>query len=162
MPAIAILLSLLGLAPFIGCGLAALSHDATLAERMLTALIAWGALTLAFTGGLHWGLVLREPDAPPASGNPPRMERHTRLGLTVVPLLLGWVALLLPLIAAAWLALLLLIVGYIATLAVEHHFAVRFVLPPRYLWLRWGFTVVAVAMLTTVLTLRLLGQTIAL
>ena len=49
MPASAILLSILGLAPFIGCGLAALSHDPTVADRMLTALIAWGALTLAFT-----------------------------------------------------------------------------------------------------------------
>jgi heme exporter protein D len=34
-------------------------------------------------------------------------------------------------------------------------------MPHRYLWLRWGFTVVAVAMLVTVTTLRLLGQTIA-
>ena len=162
MPASAILLSILGLAPFIGCGLAALSHDPTVADRMLTALIAWGALTLAFTGGLHWGLVLREPEPPPASGGPPRMGRHTRIGLAVLPLLLGWLALLLPLIASAWLALLLLIIAYIVTLAVEHHFAVCFVLPSRYLWVRWGYTVVAVAMLTTVLTLRLLGQTIVL
>lgn len=164
MPASAILLGILGLAPFIGCGLAALGHNMATADRMLTALIAWGALVLAFTGGLHWGLVLREPQTEPpvAPGTKPSIGRHTRIGLAVVPLILGWLALLLPLVAAAWLALLVLIVAYIGVLAAEHHFGRRFTLPSRYLWLRWGFTVVAVAMLTTVLTLRLLGQTIVL
>ena len=75
MPASAILLSILGLAPFIGCGLAALSHDPTVADRMLTALIAWGALTLAFTGGLHWGLVLREPEL---DSHPPDARRSAQ------------------------------------------------------------------------------------
>ena len=131
---------------------------------MLTALIAWGALVLAFTGGLHWGLVLREPETGPpvVSASRPAPGRDTRIGVAALPLVLGWLALLLPLIAAAWLALLLLIAAYIAMLAAEHHAARRLVLPSRYLWLRWGFTIIAVAMLTTVLTLRLLGQTIVL
>ena len=164
MPASAILLGILALAPFIGCGLGALGPDAAMAERMLTALIAWGALMLAFVGGLHWGLVLREPEfgPPVAPGSKPAPGRNTRIGLAVLPLILGWLALLLPLVAATWLALLLLIAAYIAALVAEHHAARRFELPSRYLWLRWGFTVVAVAMLTTVLTLRLLGQTIVL
>jgi Protein of unknown function (DUF3429) len=164
MPASAILLSILGLAPFIGCGLAALGPDTAMAGRMLTALIAWGALVLAFTGGVHWGLVLREPatEPPAAPGSKPEIGRHTRIGLAAVPLILGWLALLLPLVAADWLALLALIVAYIAVLVAEHHSGRGIVLPSRYLWLRWGFTVVAVAMLTTVLTLRLLGQTIVL
>ncbi len=164
MPASAIQLSILALAPFIGSGLAALGPDAAMADHMLTALIAWGALILAFTGGLHWGLVLREPetDPPVASGNKPGMGRHTRIGLAVLPLIAGWLALLLPLATAAWLALLLLIAAYITVLGTEHYAARRFVLPSRYLWLRWGFTIVAVAMLTTVLTLRLLGHTIVL
>lgn len=164
MPASAILLSIVALAPFIGCGLAALGPDAAMAERMLTALIAWGALMLAFVGGLHWGLVLREPESGPpvVAAGKPAPGRHTRIGLAVLPLILGWLAVLLPMVAAAWLALLLLIAAYIAALVAEHHAARRFVLPSRYLWLRWGFTAVAVAMLTTVLTLRLLGQTIVL
>ncbi len=164
MPISAILLSILALAPFIGCGLAALDPDPATAEHMLTALIAWGALLLAFSGGLHWGLALCETEAePPATpGNQPGVGRHTRIGLAALPLILGWVALLLPLVTAPSLALLLLIGTYIAVLVAEHHAARRFVLPSRYLWLRWGFTVVAVAMLTTVLTLRLLGQTIVL
>ncbi len=164
MPASAILLSILGLVPFVGCGLAALGPDAAMADRMLTALIAWGALVLAFLGGVHWGLVLREPETelPVAPGDKPKLGRHARIGLAVLPLVLGWVALLLPLVAATWLALLLLIGAYVAALVAEHHAARQFVLPSHYLWLRWGFTVVAVAMLTTVLTLRLLGQTIVL
>jgi hypothetical protein len=164
MPASAILLSILGLLPFIGCGLAALGHNPETADRMLTALLAWGGLVLAFTGGLQWGMVLREPaiDSAAAPGSQRPIGRNARIGLAVLPLLLGWVALLLPLVAAAWLALLLLIMAYIAMLAAEHHAARRLVLPARYLWLRWGFTVVTVAMLTTVLTLRLLGQTIVL
>lgn len=164
MPVSAIMLSILGLVPFIGCGLAALGPNAATAGRMLTALIAWGALVLAFTGGLHWGLVLREPEtAPPvAPGSKPAIGRHTRIAVAAVPLVLGWVAVLLPLIAAAWLGLLLLIAAYVATLAVQHHFSSRLMLPLRYLWLSWGFTLVAVAMLTTVVTLWLLGQTIVL
>jgi hypothetical protein len=164
MPASAILLSILGLAPFIGCGLAALGPDVATADRMLTALIAWGALVLAFTGGMHWGLALREPatEPPVAPDGKPGIGRQARIALAVVPLVLGWLALLLPLVAAAWLALLILIVAHIAVLVAEHHSGRRFILPSRYLLLRWGFTVVAVAMLTTVLTLRLLGQTIVL
>ena len=188
MPISAILLSILGLAPFIGCGLAALGPHAATADHMLTALLAWGALVLSFVSGLHWGLVLHEteiaPVAPvpaaPGPGTPvaaapgttvrgpllglaaPGRQRHARIGVAVLPLILGWVALLLPLVAAAWLGLLLLIAAYIATLAVEHRFAGRFVLPSGYVWLRWGFTIVAVAMMTTVVTLRLLGQTIVL
>ena len=87
------------------------------------------------------------------------MER-ARLGLGVVPLLLGWIALLLPLVAAPWVALILLIAAYIGTVLVEQEAGRRGRLPPRYLWPRWGFTVIAVAMMTTVLTLHLLGQTI--
>jgi hypothetical protein len=153
MPLAAVLLSLVGLAPFVVCGLAALGPSAGTAGAMLTALITWAALVLAFTGGIHWGLVLRETE-------PVAPMRHLRLALAVLPLLVGWAVLLLPLLVGDWPALLLLIVGFIAGLLLEHHAGRRGMLPPRYLWLRWGFTVVAVAMLTTVLTLRLLGQTI--
>ena len=51
----------------------------------------------------------------------------------------------------------MLIAAYIGAVLVEQEAAKRDLLPPRYLWLRWGFTLVAVAMMITVLTLRLLG-----
>lgn len=154
MPLLAILLSVLGLAPFIVCGLGALTPDAGTASRMLAALVGYAAVTLAFAGGVHWGFALQPQDRPAD----PFIER-ARLGLPVVPALIGWAALLL-LPVASWMALILLIAGYIGTALLEQQAAQRELLPPRYIWVRWGFTGVAVAMLVTVLTLRLLGQTI--
>jgi hypothetical protein len=150
-----LLLSVLGLVPYVLCGLAALGPNAANAERMLAALIAWSAVVLAFAGGIHWGFVMRDTAAQP-------LWHRARVSLAVLALIIAWLVLVLPLVAPAWLALLVLIIGYIAALLAEHHAGRRDLLPPRYLWLRWGFTVVATAMLITVLTLRLLGQTIVL
>jgi hypothetical protein len=154
MPLLAILLSVLGLVPFIVCGLAALGPDPVTSERMLSALIGYAAVILAFAGGIHWGFELqsRQRDA---------FLRRSRLGLGVVPPLAGWIALLLPLAMPPWVSLVVLIAAYIAAVLVEREAGKRDLLPPRYLWLRWGFTLVAAAMMITVLTLRLLGQTIS-
>jgi hypothetical protein len=154
MPWLAILLSVLGLVPFIICGLAALEPDPVTAAPMLSALIGYAAVILAFIGGIHWGFELQASGADTGA-------RRARLGLGIVPPLLGWVALLLPLVIAPWISLILLIAVYIGTVLIEREAAKRELLPPRYLWLRWGFTLVAVAMMVTVLTMRLLGQTIA-
>jgi hypothetical protein len=154
MPWLAILLSVLGLVPFIICGLAALGPDPDTSARMLGALIGYAAVMLAFVGGIHWGFEL-------LSSGQDTVLRRARLVLGAVPPLLGWVALLLPLVIAPWISLILLIAAYIGTVVVEREAGKREALPPRYLWLRWGFTVVAVAMMVTVLTLRLLDQTIA-
>jgi uncharacterized protein DUF3429 len=152
MPLLAVLLIILGLIPFIVCGLAALGPDPTTASRMMTALIAYAAVMLAFAGGVHWGFELQ-------SRQQDRFVQRARLGLGVLPPLVGWIALLLPLVVASWVSLMVLIAAYIGMVLVEHHGARRELVPPRYIWLRWGFTVVAVAMMITVLTLDLLGQT---
>jgi Protein of unknown function (DUF3429) len=153
MPLLAILLSVLGLIPFIACGLAALGPDQVTATRMMSALIAYAAVILAFAGGVHWGFELQSPQQAAS-------VQRARLGLGVLPLLVGWIALLLPLVVASWVSLIVLIAAYIGTVLVEHRAARRELIPPRYLVLRWSFTVVAVAMMITVLTLHLLGQTI--
>ncbi len=153
MPLVGILLSLLGLAPFVVFGLGALGSDPVRAGHMLAMLIDYASVVLAFVGGVHWGLILREPEPFPVS-------QPVRIALAVVPMLIGWLALALSLLTAAWLVLLLLIAGYVATVAAEHRGGYLSGLPARYLWLRWLFTLVAVAMMTTVMTLRLLGQTI--
>jgi uncharacterized protein DUF3429 len=153
MPVLAILLSVLGLIPFIACGLVALGPDQIMASRMMSALIAYGAVVLSFVGGVHWGFELQ-------SRHEAAFVHRARLGLGVIPLLVGWVALLLPLVASSWVSLIVLIAAYIGAVLVEHRAAERDLVPPRYLWLRWSFTVVAVAMMVTVLTLHLLGQTI--
>ena len=120
---------------------------------MLSALIAYAAVTLAFAGGVHWGFELQ-------SGHQEAFVQRARLGLGILPPLAGWIALLLPLVAAPWVSLILLIAAYIGAVLLEQEAGKRSLLPPRYLWLRWGFTVVAVAMMVTVLTLRLLDQAI--
>jgi amino acid transporter len=153
MPLLAILLSVLGLIPFIVCGLAALAPDPGTASRMLTALIAYAAVSLAFAGGVHWGFELQSRQQDP-------FVQRVRLGFGVLPPLVGWIALLLPLVVASWVSLVVLIAAYIGMVLAEHEAARRELLPPRYLWLRWSLTIVAVAMMITVLTLRLLGQTI--
>jgi Protein of unknown function (DUF3429) len=153
MPLLAILLTGLGLIPFIACGLAALGPDEITAARMMSALIAYAAVTLVFAGGVHWGFGLQSvPKGTPG--------QRARLGLSVLPLVVGWIALLLPLVVAPWVSLVVLIAAHIGTVLVEHRAAVPDLVAPRYLWLRWGFTIVAVAMMVTVLTLHLLGQTI--
>jgi Protein of unknown function (DUF3429) len=153
MPLLAILLSVLGLIPFIACGLAAIGPDQVTADRMLNALIAYAAVILAFAGGVHWGLELQ-------SGQQDTFVQRTRLGFGVIPPLVGWIALLLPMVVVSWVSLIALIAAYIGALVVEHQAARRALLPSRYLLLRWAFTIIAVAMMVTVLTVRLLGMTI--
>jgi hypothetical protein len=153
MPLLAILLSALGLVPFVVCGLAALGPNLVTAAWSLTALIDYAALVLAFSAGIHWGFELQSPQQD-------RFIGRTRLGIAAAALVVGWIAIVLPTMTAAWLSLVVLIAGYIGAVLIEQQAAKRSLLPPHYLWLRWGFTVVAVAMLVTVMTLRLLGQTI--
>ncbi len=163
MPVLAVLLGVAGLIPFVVCGLGAVSPDPLQATRMLTALIGYGAVILSFLGGVHWGFALGTPDAPQtaalSTGNQFITAQRARLVLGVVPSLIGWVALLLQMLLLDWGALLLLIAGFIATVVVEHQAARRqLVTPASYIWLRWGLTVVVIAMLVTVLTLRTLGR----
>ncbi len=153
MPVLAILLSVLGLMPFVVCGLAALGPDPTSSARMMSALIGYAAIALAFAGGVHWGFELQ-------SRQQDRFVQRARLGLGFLSLLAGWIALLLPLVVASWVSLVLLIAAYIGMVLMEREAARRDLLPPRYLWLRWTVTVIAAAMMITVLTLHLLGQTI--
>ena len=152
MPALAILLGIAGLVPFIGCGLGAMTQDNG-ADHMLAALMAYGAVTLSFLGGMQWGFAL------PAGADPRRQRWQLALG--VLPPLLGWLALLIALVAPRWIALAVLIAGFIGTALVEHRSVGPRIVPSGYLWLRWGMTVVAAAMLITVLTVRVLGVTIS-
>jgi len=159
VPLIAVLLSTAGLIPFIVCGLLALGHSPDTANRMLVALIDYAALILAFSGGMYWVLSLLPTSA---TGPATSLNDNVRLGFGAVPLLIAWAAMLATSWFGTWIALLLLIFGYILTIVMERQSGQHTALPRQWVWLRWGFTAVAVAMLTTVLTLRLLGQTLVL
>jgi hypothetical protein len=137
MPTMVIPLSLLGLVPMIVFACGAVGRD--LADHLLFALIDYAALVLGFSGGVHWGLALLPESA---------------------PMIVAWVALVLGQLVAPWVALAVLIAGYLATVLTEHRAARRLLVPVRYVWVRWGFSLVAVVMMAMVLILRGLGQTI--
>ncbi|MGH7154866.1 MAG: DUF3429 domain-containing protein, partial [Acetobacteraceae bacterium] len=145
-------LGIVGLVPVIGCGLGAMGAGSD-ADRLLAILIAYCAVILSFLGGMQWGLAL-------PGGTTPRVQRW-RLILGVLPPLIGWVALMISLVLPDWIALALLTAGFIGVIVAEHRSVQRGIEMPRgYLWLRWGLSVVTIAMLVTVLTLRLLHLTV--
>jgi uncharacterized protein DUF3429 len=151
MPTIAITLSLLGILPLIIFGGGAVGHNPETAERMLVALIDYAALMLAFAGGVHWGLALL----------PEAVRPSVRFFAGVLPMIVGWVGLVLAQLVAPSVALAVLILGYLATVLTEHRAAQRLLVPVRYIWIRWVFSMVAVVMMAIVLILRGIGQTIA-
>jgi hypothetical protein len=137
LPRSALWLGLGGLIPFLAtAAAAALGGAAGLPETAwLRALAAYGATILSFLGAVHWGFALRaRPD-----GTAEALATPARLGLGVVPALLAWAALLLPLAPG----LALLGAGVIGTAAVETVAARRGLVPRAYLRLRWGLSLVA-------------------
>jgi glutaredoxin-related protein len=77
-----------GLIPFLGLSIwYAMTEDVQQADFILSALVAYGAIILGFVGAIHWGRSLHEP----------HMVRSNLLQIiTVIPTLIGWIALVLP------------------------------------------------------------------
>ena len=75
-----------GLLPFAACVLAVALLEGEARAFAVRALVAYGAGILSFLGAVHWGLLLRQPDA----------AAPVRLAIGVLPSLTGWLALLLP------------------------------------------------------------------
>jgi uncharacterized membrane protein YidH (DUF202 family) len=149
IPPLALLIGVLGLIPFVMLSLGSVSANTARDQVSVLLLIGWGAVILSFLGGVHWGFAL-EDEAPPAE--------RSRLVLGVVPALIGWVSFAVSLsMAAATIGLAVLIAGYVGTIVVEWRASRRDLLPAGYIWLRLGLTVVVVALLTTVVVLRLVG-----
>ena len=157
VPLAAVLLGIAGLIPFFVCGLGTLSLQDADAARVLLALIGYGAVILAFLGGVHWGFALPAPDAPGA-----RQAQRLRLCLGVLPSLAGWLALVLPLVAAPNLGLGVLILGFIGTMVLETEAHRRGLIGSGYLWLRWSLSATVVVCLVAVLAGRLAGLHITL
>ena len=143
LPPLALVLGLAGLIPFAACGYAALTANGGPAAQ---ALAAYAAVILAFLGGVHWGFALPEPSG--------RAER-ARLGLGVVPSLIGWVALLLVIAVGTEAGLGLLLVGFALLTVVEARAARAGLMPPGYMALRYGLSAAVLTILAVVLALRL-------
>ena len=150
MPPIVLLLTLSGLVPLVVFAFGAVGHIPETSERMLVALIDYAGLILAFAGGVHWGLALQPNIAKPS----------LRFFAGVMPMIVAWVALVLAQLVAAPISLVVLIIGYLASVITEHRAAQRLLVPQHYVWTRWGFSLIAVVMMVMVLILRGIGQTI--
>ncbi len=150
LPILAIVFGIAGLVPLIGCGLAALGAAG---DRGALALVAYGATMLSFLGGVHWGFALSD-----LTGRADRL----RLGLGVLPPLLGWVALLLVPAVSPSAGIGLLAFGFVAVAVVEARGRRTGLVPPGYMRLRYGLSVVVMLVLVLVLLLRLVGAHVAL
>ena len=154
LPILAVVLGVLGLIPFLGCtiGIILFPSDVPV-PNMVMAIIAYGAVILSFLGGVHWGLAL-EP-APSVIVPGQAATDSKRLALGVVPSLIGWAALLVPLVSSALVAIILLILGFAVTLLVEAQARRRGAIPEGYMALRWVLSAVVLLCLFAVLLARL-------
>ena len=116
-PPLAYRLGYAGLLPFAAGAVGVWIAPAGWKPVIEAALIGYAAVILAFMGAVHWGLAM--------AGRPER--RSLQLGLSVLPALLGWVALLLP----AGLAYPLVMAAFLALLAFDRR-AVALGLAPRW------------------------------
>ena len=148
LPTIAIALGIVGLVPFLVCAVPALSEPDDRSSRWVMALAEYGAVALALVGGVQWGMVLASPE--------PRARDRLRLALGLLASLIGWAGLVVTLVLPVDFGLAVLIAGFAAAVLAEARLKRDGLVPSGYMWLRWGQSLVVVAILVTVLTVRLL------
>lgn len=138
----ALRLGFLGLVPFAGLAVVSLAGGDDLGAVANRALLAYGATILSFLGGIHWGLALARPDLPPR-------EVIVMLGVGVVPQLLGFAALMVPVAAGHALCAGGLAVFLVADRAAQQ----RGLAPGWFMQLRWPLScAAAIAMAVGALT----------
>jgi len=120
------LLGFAGLVPFVSAAGALFFGPAGLEALAMRSLLAYGAIILSFMGAVHWGLAMAST----------REDAVAQLSLSVLPGLLGWVALLLPPTPAC----LLLLVAFIALYWFDLRAAPRGAVPDWYPALRLPLT----------------------
>lgn len=87
-PPLAVALGLAGLVPFVSGALGLWAIPEEWRGRVMEELLSYAAVILAFMGAIHWGLAMRAEES---SDKAP-----VQLGMSVIPPLLGWFALSLP------------------------------------------------------------------
>ena len=123
-----------GLLPFFVLSIAFLLAPPPIQDRLLTILVAYGAVILSFIGAVHWGLALRSA---------PANALWRTFGVSVAPALVAWLALMLPPMPA----LLVLAAGLASIYMVDRIRLNRTDVAPWYLRLRTHLTAGALASL---------------
>ena len=127
-PRVAQLLGYGGLLPFGGLALVSLWIEPPSSALFASALLAYGASILSFLGAIHWGLAMRDDQAPD----------HKLLLWGVLPSLAAWLALL----AGGALGLWVVVAGLWVCFAVDRSVYPRFALQ-GWLPMRLALTTVA-------------------
>ncbi len=151
LPPLALILGLAGLIPFVAASLGATLQTGDGADRAVLALSAYAAVILAFLGGVHWGFALVDGAAVRA-----------RLGLGVVPSLIGWLGLLVTFSGLPVVGLAIMAAGFVALTIVEARATARGLMPRGYMWLRWVLSTVVIVCLVSVCLVRTLGGPVVL
>ena len=140
VPSAAAWLGGLGIIPFAGLSLATPFANDVLKGQLSFALMAYSAIILSFLGGIHWGLAI---------ASVPQTDKTLwrRIGLSILPSLVAWAALLAPLS----IGFLVLAAAFVAMLLVDIRASRMHEAPAWYPKLRWPLScgVVAALLLET-------------
>ncbi|MBX9650618.1 MAG: DUF3429 domain-containing protein [Xanthobacteraceae bacterium] len=134
VPSAAAWLGGLGIIAFAGLLLATPFAIDGLKAQLSFALMAYGAITLSFLGGTHWGLAIGEV---PKNHN----TLWPRIALSILPSLVAWVALL----TSSSIGFLVLAAAFVAMLVVDIRASRMHEAPAWYPKLRWPLSCGAVA-----------------
>lgn len=135
IPTVAKWLGTLGAMPFVFFALAGLFWESQAQQHVYFALATYGGVILSFLGGIHWGLAITDADMGRSDGS-----RVVQLGLSVLPPLIGWGALLIT----APSGLLVMAAAFFGMLLFDQHASHKGEVPTWYLKLRRPLTAVVV------------------
>ena len=127
------ILSYGGLVPFLITLAGIIFSSADSRVFFINAFIAYSAVILAFIGAVHWGLIIKNDNA---------SNRSTLLAISVLPALIGWVAMSFP----AVLALVIFAFAYPAVFIYERFTNLSVLLPEWYMLIRVQLTLLVTIM----------------
>lgn len=119
-----------GLIPFLGLSAGLWFIPRQYESSISLALLAYGAVILSFMGAIHWGVAIKLENT----------LQNKQLGWSVVPALIGWVALLIPVIYGYS----LLIIAFVTLCMVDSYMTRQKTMPQWYPGLRVPLTAVVV------------------
>ncbi|MEM7027758.1 MAG: DUF3429 domain-containing protein [Pseudomonadota bacterium] len=122
-----------GLAPFLLALAGIIFSDVKLQDFYVHAFTAYSAVILSFIGAVHWGFILKNETVP---------NKQTLLSISVIPALIGWLALLFSPVAS----LFIFALAFPAVFLYERFSSVSILLPEWYMLLRIQLTLAVTIM----------------